>query len=261
MLESGVTSVSFRKNSVEEIIAATAAAGLDGIEWGGDVHVPAGEAGLAREVRRRTEAAGLKALSYGGYYRLGSSSEKEFDGLLACAGALGVRDVRIWGGSKGSADLSPGEWAALVAEAKALAQKAAAQGIVLSLECHNWTVTDDWRAAKRFLDEVGSPALRMYWQPNQFRTEQYNLEAARGLAPYVTNIHAFSWEGDKRLPLEAHGDRWKKYLAVLADGRPHALILEFMHDDRIETLPEAARVLRGWIRDARAAEPGGRQDS
>ena len=114
MMESGIASVSFRSKSVEEIIAASAAAGLDGIEWGSDVHVPAGNITLAREVRRKTEAAGLKVLSYGSYYRLGAqAAEDEFSRVLASAAELGVQNVRVWGGSKGSAELSPDEWSVL----------------------------------------------------------------------------------------------------------------------------------------------------
>ena len=61
----GVASVSFRKNSVEEIIRAAKAAGLQGIEWGSDIHVPAGDVSRARDVRRLTEEAELRVTSYG----------------------------------------------------------------------------------------------------------------------------------------------------------------------------------------------------
>ena len=257
MMESGIASVSFRGKSVEEILAASAAAGLDGVEWGSDVHVPAGDVSLARDVRRRTEAAGLKVLSYGSYYHLGAQArEEESDRVLASAAALGVRDVRIWGGSKNSAEFSPGGWDSLVAEGRRLAEKASEKGIVLSLECHNHTVTDDWKSAKHYLDAVGSPSMRMYWQPNELKDEAYNLAAARALAPYVTNIHVFSMDGDRHYPLAEHAGRWEKYLAALDNGAPHALILEFLYDDRIESLPQESRTLCSWIQ-ARAVYPDG----
>lgn len=260
MWKTGVCSISFRKYSIEEIIAATAAAGLDGIEWGGDVHVPAGDVAAAAAVRAATEAAGLQCLSYGGYYRLGSGTPEEFDGLLACAEVLGVRDVRIWGGSKDSEELTGEEWAALVTEAKACAAKAQEKGLVLSLECHNWSLTNTWQSARKFVEEVGSPALRMYWQPNQFRNELYDLEAARQLADIVTNVHVFSWQYadiyDKTTaivykPLAVHNEEWEKRLTILQDKlRPdedHAMILEFMHDGDIRSLPATAEVLNGWL--------------
>ena len=261
MWKTGVCSISFRKHSIEEIVRAAAAAGLDGIEWGSDVHVPSGDTETAVKARAVTEAAGLQCLSYGGYYRLGCGMQEEFDGLLACAEALGVRDVRIWGGKKGSDELTEEDWAALVAEAKDCAAKAQAKGMVLSLECHNWTQTDDWHTAKKFIGEVNSPAMRMYWQPNQRRDEEYDMEALKELVGTVTNVHVFSWkykeefpqnsENDK-LPLAAHTDMWQKRLDILQEHlRPdeeHALILEFMHDDNIESLTETTAVLNGWLK-------------
>ncbi len=260
MWKTGVCSISFRKYSIQEIIDAAAAAGLDGIEWGSDVHVPAGDTAAAEAVRAATEAAGLECLSYGGYYRLGSSTPQEFDALLACAVVLGVRDVRIWGGGKNAEELTAEEWDALVAEAKNCAAKAEKNGLVLSLECHNWSLTNHWTAAKRFMEQVNSPALRMYWQPNQRMDEIYDLESLRQLVGVTTNVHVFSWkynpdfpqnsENDK-LPLAAHNEEWEKRLTLLEDGlrrdEDHALILEFMPDDRIETLVEEARVLNGWL--------------
>ncbi len=248
MMESGIASVSFRSKSVEEIIAASAAAGLDGIEWGSDVHVPAGNITLAREVRRKTEAAGLKVLSYGSYYRLGAqAAEDEFSRVLASAAELGVQNVRVWGGSKGSAELSPDEWSGLIAEGRRLAEKAAENGIVLSLECHNHTVTDNWKGAKHYLENVNHPSMRMYWQPNELKDETYNLAAAHALAPFVTNIHVFSMEGNRHYPLGSQKIQWEKYLAALDNGSPHALILEFLYDDRIESLSQETQTLLGLM--------------
>lgn len=36
----GLTSISFRGKTCTEVIGLAKKAGLDGIEWGGDVHVP-----------------------------------------------------------------------------------------------------------------------------------------------------------------------------------------------------------------------------
>ena len=44
-IKTGMTSVTFRKKSAEDVIAIVKEAGLDGIEWGGDIHVPAGDLG------------------------------------------------------------------------------------------------------------------------------------------------------------------------------------------------------------------------
>ena len=45
----GLTSITFRQLTVEQIVELVQQSGLDGIEWGGDVHVKPGEEALARE--------------------------------------------------------------------------------------------------------------------------------------------------------------------------------------------------------------------
>jgi 3-dehydroshikimate dehydratase len=59
MIKTGLLSVTFRKLTVEEIVDLVCQAGLEAIEWGGDIHVPHGDPGKAQEVRSITEEAGL----------------------------------------------------------------------------------------------------------------------------------------------------------------------------------------------------------
>ena len=91
-MRTGLTSVTFRQKSVEEIIALAAQAGLSGIEWGGDVHVAPGDAASAAETARKTREAGLAVLSYGSYYRGGEG--EDFAPILASARALGAPVIR-----------------------------------------------------------------------------------------------------------------------------------------------------------------------
>ena len=105
MFISGLVSVSFRKESPEAIVAAAAQAGLQGIEWGGDIHVPCGDIENAKRVSALTEAAGLQTLAYGSYYRLGDHTT-DFNKVLETAQALDTSVIRIWGGIKASRVLS-----------------------------------------------------------------------------------------------------------------------------------------------------------
>ena len=59
MLKTGLVSVTFRDKTPEEIISAVKQCGLDGIEWGGDVHVLPGDVSRAREIRHLTDKPGL----------------------------------------------------------------------------------------------------------------------------------------------------------------------------------------------------------
>ena len=60
MFAAGLVSISFREERPETILREAADAGLSGIEWGGDVHVPPGDLDTARSVARLTAGAGLQ---------------------------------------------------------------------------------------------------------------------------------------------------------------------------------------------------------
>ena len=112
----------------------------------------------------------------------------------------------------------------------------------------DWTLTDDWASALRLLEEVDRDNLKLYWQPNQFRDTEYNLEALRRELPYITNVHVFSWEGKDHFPLEKHESIWRQYLDILGtSGRDHNLLLEFMYNNEPEQLRTDAAVLKRWL--------------
>ncbi len=243
----GLVSVSFREHTPAEIIAAAAKNGLRGIEWGGDVHVPAGDLNTARSVGDATRAAGLEVAAYGSYYRLGLGHD--FGDVLASAKALGAPVMRIWGYDRGSAEIDEKTFHALVEEARWVARRAAKEQITLCLECHHGTLTDDAAFSLRFLEAVGADNLRMYWQPNQYKSDAYNLEAARMLANVTVHCHVFHWDAQNRYPLAEGKEIWQQYLDVFrATGRPHGCLLEFMHDGRLESLSQTAHTLLDWLR-------------
>src|SRR5215212_11999351 len=101
MLTSGLVSVTFRPLAPREIVQLAAAAGLRGIEWGGDIHVPHGDLQAARAVRQITADAGLQVLAYGSYFRFQPAAA--FEPVLETALALGAPLIRIWAGSQPSA--------------------------------------------------------------------------------------------------------------------------------------------------------------
>lgn len=99
----GLTSVTFKEKSIEEVVDLTKRAGLSCIEWGGDVHVVHGDVETAKKAREITNNAGLEVSSYGSYYRVGDYGEnykEEFGKILKTAEALGAKTIRIWGNHK-----------------------------------------------------------------------------------------------------------------------------------------------------------------
>ena len=98
----GLTSITFRQLTVEQIVELVQQSGLDGIEWGGDVHVKPGEEALAREVGDRTRQAGLQVLSYGSYLHVDGPEHiaEDFKPVLQSALALSAPVIRVWPGGR-----------------------------------------------------------------------------------------------------------------------------------------------------------------
>ena len=134
---------------------------------------------------------------------------------------------------------------ALLADCRAAAALAEAHGVTLCTECHLRTFTERPEDALNLMRAVDSPHFRTYWQPFQTRTVEQNLAYLRALAPYVTHLHVFQWKGADRFPLSYGIAEWQAYLALL--DTPHTLLLEFMPDDRLETLTREADALRQMI--------------
>ena len=128
---------------------------------------------------------------------------------------------------------------AVCREAAAIAQSS---GVVLCMECHNNTFTNRKEAAYMLMQAVDSKHFRMYWQPNQYRTEEENLKYAALLAPFTEHLHVFNWEGAEKHPLGEAVAQWQKYLACFSGDR--CCLLEFMPDNRLESLAEEARALK-----------------
>lgn len=245
----GLTSVTFRQLAVEDIIDLAVKAGLQGIEWGGDVHVPAGEKELAESVREKTEAAGLRVLSYGSYYRLGKGME--FVPVLESAKALGAPVIRIWGGTFGSANASEEDYLRLSAELRSVCAIAAADGIRIALEYHRNTLTDCKESALKLLNLTGASNLTCYWQPNPELPVEEHLREIEAVLPYFSNVHVFHWSFDGknvRHPMEEGKEVWKQYLDALSQcGHPFDTIMEFVPDDSPAQFLADAKVLKELV--------------
>lgn len=241
----GLVSISFRGHSPEELINAVKAAGLECIEWGSDVHAPCGDEENLRKIAAMQEAAGISCCSYGTYFKLGKDRPGTLLSYIRGAKCLGTDILRLWCGTKGSAQYTPEEMEALYRDCREAAKLAEENGVTLCMECHNNTVTDRKESALALMKAVDSKAFRMYWQPNQKYSAEENLACASLLAPFVYHIHVFNWNDDgvlHRYPLAEGVDVWKRYMEKLPGE--HALLLEFMPDDRLESLPAEAEALK-----------------
>ncbi|MEV0219108.1 TIM barrel protein [Streptomyces sp. NPDC050704] len=242
----GLCSVTLRHLDAAGVLEAAVEAELECVEWGADVHVPAGDEAAAVRVRAATEEAGLAVASYGSYYRAGRTDPAEFDGVLRSAVLLGAPRIRIWAGATGTDETSPEERAAVVEDTRRAATLAADAGVRLAYEFHRNTLTDGADRTLRLLAEVEHPNVRTYWQPP---LDVHDAEALLGLDTMIDRVaavHAFSWwPGTTRHPLAARSELWG---AVLDHLRAHAesldVLLEFVPDNDEKILAREARTLR-----------------
>ncbi len=249
-MELGLVSISFRGHSPEELLRAVKAAGLGCIEWGSDVHAPCDDAHNLRKIAAMQEVAGISCCSYGTYFKLGKDDPAQLESYIRAAKLLGTNVLRLWCGVKGSAQYTPEELEALYRDCRAAAKIAEENGVILCMECHNNTVTDRKESALALMEAVDSLSFRMYWQPNQKYSVEENLACAALLAPYVYHVHVFNWTDDgvlHRYPLTQGVDTWKQYMAHLPGQ--HTMLLEFMPDDRLESLADEAEALREIVEE------------
>ena len=253
-MKSGLVSITFRGLGVRAIVDLAREAGLQGIEWGGDVHAPHGDVAAAREAGELTRAAGMEVAAYGSYYRLGpGTAAPRFEDVLASALAMGAPMIRVWAGTKGSAETSEEEFAVVAADARRVASMAKERGLRVGLEYHGGTLTDTDDSTRRLLNAAAHPALRSFWQPPVDMDKDGCLKSLETLVELgkLGSIHVFQWSpGWTRQDLETGAGRWKDYLklALRAGGERFCCLEHVPNDDPAQAVKDAA-VLNGWLKE------------
>lgn len=238
MIYSGLVSITFRKLSLKEIAALVLKAGLDGVEWGGDVHVPHGDLMSAQEALKITEGNGLKTASYGSYYRAGISEEEglAFSPVLDTAVILKAPVIRVWAGNKDWEAADSDYRKKVIGDLTRIGAVARTADIKISLEFHGGTLTNSNESALALAKELADSNVYFHWQPPLGKSEKYCAEGLKKLLPSVTNVHVFHWtfknEKTEREPLERGRNIWENYLNILSSsGNNHFAMLEFVKDD------------------------------
>jgi len=256
MILSGVASVTFRGHTPQEIIALTVEAGLKGIEWGGDIHVPAGHLEQATTVGRLTREAGLIVSAYGSYYTVGKSRDEgiRFEEVLKTAEALNAPIIRIWAGEKSSIEATKAYRRKVVEETKEIADKAGRRGICLAFEFHDNTLNDTYLASKELLIELAHPHIKTYWQPLHGAGPDINGMGIDLILPWIVGVHIFHWwpRAEVRLPLQDGINDWKQYIFQLSKiSETISCNLEFVKDNSPEQFLNDANVLLDLIGSTR----------
>lgn len=245
MFHSGLVSISFREHSPRKIALTANKFGLKHIEWGSDIHAPCQDISQLHQILGLQAQYGLSCCAYGTYFRLGFHSLDELPQYIHAAKILGTNTLRLWAGRKKQKDCTKEEREYLFSQCSQAAALAEENGVILCLECHRRSYTETKEGALELMRHVNSPNFRMYWQPNPDLSAEENLDYIAALQDYITHIHVFHWKGAERLSLAEGKDIWGKYLSAL-DG-DHHLLLEFMPDDRIQSLGNEASALHKLI--------------
>lgn len=250
MIRPGLCSVTLRALSPDEVIQVAAAAGLEAIEWGADVHLPPGDVPRATDLGRRSRDRGLECASYGSYLFAGRLSPGEVDAVLDTAVALGARNVRVWTDWVGP-EPAAATRSRIVADLREITLAAVERALSTSLEFHPGTLTETADSTLRLLADVDAANLFTYWQPPTGLGVEEVLASWEAVRHRVSHLHVFRWRShEERLVLSEGADLWP---AVLADPVPttwshdRIAFLEFVRGDDPAQVATDAATLRTWL--------------
>lgn len=236
--------MTLRAQSPVDVVRIAAAAGLQSIEWGGDVHVPPGDKRAAETARQATADAGLSVASYGSYYRAGVDPPGSVGPIVEAAVAIGAPRIRIWAGKVGSAAATETDWVGVIAGAQVMREAADPAGIEVAFEFHGGTLTDDPAATARLATAAG---VGTYWQPPVGLADDDALDGLRTVREHVRALHVFAWwPTTERLPLAHRESLWRKAFALVPATDA---LLEFVPGDDPATIATEAASLRALIGD------------
>lgn len=248
MIIPGLISVTFRNKKPEEIVNLAAKAGLKGIEWGGDIHVPTGQLKQAEKVRRLTVETGLDVSAYGSYYTVGKSKDEgiRFADVLETAKTLNAPIIRIWAGEIGSKESTSEYRKKVIEETLEIADSSERHGIRLALEFHENSLNDTYQSCSELLSELDHSMIKTFWQPIHGAGPEVNGDGIDLILPWIVGVHVFHWwpNAEVRLPLQEGIKDWKVYVNRLS-RMPDTIFggLEFVKDDSTKQFFQDANTL------------------
>lgn len=241
MIVPGLVSATFKTKKTHEVLSLMKKAKLEAIEWSENHHLPVGDLAFSKSVGRETLSEGFRIAGYGSYYRLGENMD--IRPSIETALALGTNSVRIWAGSKASSLLTEEERDGLTIELKRSVEIAKEYNVVLKLEWHKNTLTDENESALRLLKTIDSPYLKTLWQPTQALSFEERKEGIRMVLPYLSYLHVYYWDKSGRRPLSEGIEHWKSYFSLLNRDKEYFGLIEFVQNDCVEQFFADSKVL------------------
>ncbi|MBQ8766266.1 MAG: sugar phosphate isomerase/epimerase [Clostridia bacterium] len=241
----GMTSVTFRNKTIEEIVEICKKEQVEYIEWGSDVHVKTKDD--AKKAKQLCDDAGIKISSYGSYYSVGSNNRDEWTLLCENASIMGAESIRVWLGKKDSEKTSAEEYENILNDCKFLCDEAKEYGIIVSPECHDDTFNNNTDAILRFIKELNRDNFRTYFQSRYFRME-YDLDRIDRTFDFILNMHV-SYSDLKREQMFRKKD--KNYLdkllkKMISKNFNGIVILEFTENSSEKAFSEDIKKLKTY---------------
>lgn len=195
----GFTSTSFRQiKNIEKIVEIASMAGVDCIEWGGDIHVK--DIQTAEEAKRLCDGAGIGISSYGSYYRVGSQNNEEWKNICEIAHTMGAESIRVWLGSCDSEVTDKEAYRLLVKDGKEICRIAKEYGLTVCPECHDNTFNNNTDAFLQIHSDIGYDNFKTYFQ-SRYKRLEYDLDRIERTLPYIESVHiSYSEQSREQFP-------------------------------------------------------------
>jgi len=238
----GMTSLTFRNRSIEEVIKIAKTAGIDGIEWG----VSEGHAGSYEnidKIKLLSAQEGIEIFSLGSYcYMTEPEGCKE---TVDMAARLSAPIIRIWAGKKTPWDCRDEEFEQIVVNTRKMAEYAAEHGIKLGFEYHGYSLTETAESAVRLVQAINCDNVALYWQGSGKISYEENVKNLKEISPYLAGIfHVQNYvSGEGYVLIEPISNKLEGYLAPFKDT-DYKVLIEFVKGGLEESFYQDVDVLK-----------------
>lgn len=241
----GMTSLTFRDHSIEEVIRIAKTAGIDGIEWGARAEHAVSDENIDK-IKLLSAQEGIEIFSLGSYcYML---DQEECKKTVDMAVRLSAPVIRIWAGEKSPWNCSEEEFDLIVDNTKKMAEYAEKFGITLGFEYHRNSLTETAESAVRLAKAVDRENVGLYWQNTERVGYEENINNLQMVTPYLAGIFHLQNRSveEGNLLIEHISDKLEGYLKPFKNSDYKALI-EFVKGGLEDNFYQDVTVLKRVI--------------
>ena len=239
----GMTSLTLRNETVENVIKYAKEAGLSGIEWGvSDLHMPLCDKAQAEKIKKLSAQNGLEIFSLGSYCRM--LDKEDCEKAVETAAMLSAPIIRVWAGHSNWGECDNETIKKIISNTLYMSRLAENMGIRLGFEYHTNTLTEGADNAVELMEIIAEKNVGLYWQPSGNISPEENCENLNKVTPYlIGNLHVHNHNSvDGYGVLSDIKDNLKLYYEKLLK-KPYNLMIEFVKDGSVENLMADANTL------------------